>query len=1036
DYNVSVTLPENYDVNGWYDIFAKRLAAGFVATSANPVKAGTAFEMVRDAIYLAEEQAYTFNNTTDKNEISEGESLTATAELLNQIGLKGGLNQEFDWVVVNSTRTEEVDGFAITANGNQANVEAQTGVVPGTYYLIAISKADPTMMKGVQFTVKEKEAESVKIYVAPNGSDSASGTKDAPLATLKGARDKIRTMRSSGINVATDVIFAGGTYYFDSTVDFIAEDSGTEAAKVTYKAADGEKVVFTGAVSLDLASAHKVTDESILSRLKDEVKDKVVVIDLSGKISMSGESINATIQKLCGEYEYPELYLDGNEQMIAQWPNGNAEYATWGYVDQDTISYTDKEPSGWSNAKDWWIGGYLSYDYNYMRLPVTSVDTANKQISFEIDAANGLNADNTKTEKSYRWKAFNLLEEIDTPMEWYIDKDNMKLYYYPSKSSGNLEISSLKTSMINLTEADYIGFEGIQFENTRGNAVTATNIESVTVKGCTFKNIGTDAFAVYGTALAESDKNYWQRQYVDAAYNCEISDSVFNNIGGHAVLMDGGNVDTLTKGNNVIKNNIFYKGAQKIKNYETILLKGCGNEIINNNISRSAFQAIRHYGNDHKIMYNEIYNVIQETDDCGAIYCGRNTIQRGTEIAYNYLHDLKSTDELPFGHQVAVYLDDGQTGINVHHNIIKNVNKNVYTNGVDNTFNYNTSIDIAKTNLDIKDGGAASNADPETTAFSGYIENPELYYSVYPNLKTIVEASDRTDSSLALFNTLKGNLCVGGPGGNGIGDNTMYSKKPTVILGTTISAGTKNPNVSNNNDNGDASVFVDAANQDYRVKGTATLETSVLNESFNIDLIGVQTANAITASEISLAAPYDKENVNSEKVHFSWNDSFGATSYTVTVAADADFANIIAEETSNYNFADITIPANGASYYWKVTAHNTSREFNTDWESAVQTFTNGEKITATATLGSNNQIALSITNNYYTQGKSANVYIAEYDNDGKLLAAQILSTSLPYQTAETFEDRTVTIKNADAADVKLFVWDTSYSPLTETVKIK
>ncbi len=1019
EFKATLTLPQNYTTAGNNGEFKDRVFLGFPKGTA--VNSAVYVDVSsKDAVYLAEEQLY--NIKIDKEKVSDT-VYNLTASVVNQIGTTGTLKQNFKWVALDADKNE-TDAITIEPIEGTSKVKVDLTDAPGTRYIIAAKSTD---YEGFVRTVSiDLTGKAYDLYVAADGVDTAEGTEAAPLKTLAGAKAKVRALRTQGNTDPIDVNFAGGTYYFSDETVFDKNDSQEVLGKVTYKAKDGEKVVFTGAVPIDLSSAQKVSNENVLSRLKDSVKDKVVEIDLTNILSMTGETISPTASQLIDTYEYPELYLNGSKQNLAQWPNGDANYAHYDFVgtsgnaEPNKIQYTDDEPSSWADTDNVWIGGYMSYDYLYMRLPVVSVDKDAKQITMTVNEANSLNVKwDTWREISHRWKAFNVLEELDTPTEWYIDKDTMKLYYYPPKTGSDavLEISKLAKPMIKMNGAENIGFEGIEFENTRGSAIEATDIYNVTVKNCSFRNIGTDAFAITGSQKAWTDKDYWQRQNLDAAYNCEISDNVFYNIGGHAVVLDGGNVDTLTPGNNVLKNNIFNKCAQTIKNYETILVKGCGNSVVNNNISRSAFQAIRHYGNDHVISYNEIYNVLQETDDCGAIYCGRNTVQRGTVISYNYLHDLYSTDDLPFKHQVAIYWDDNQTGMKAYKNIIRDAQINVYTNGVDNEYSSNTSINIKKTNIDFKNGGAATNQDTEGDKVNAYIKNPNLYYGKYANLKAIIDSTSRTEPSLAKYNVIKNNLSVAGTGEDGIGLNTRL-----------------NGTCKNNENITDTSIFVNPTKQDYRIKNSSLYAANLLNESFDIEKIGVQSDNAIETSKVELVAPYDGEKTDSAKIHFVWNDSPGATLYTVTVATDSNFTSGVVTQDSYYNFADIEIANNSDTYYWKVTAKNTSREFAGEWTSDVQSFTNGEKISVTAELGTDNSVNVSLKNNYYADGKNADAYIVEYDGQNNLIAVSKYAVALEYKKEVTLANA-VLKKPQQTAHVKLFVWDI-LTPLMGYVTIK
>ena len=58
------------------------------------------------------------------------------------------------------------------------------------------------------------------IFVSPNGDDANPGTPDKPLATLEGARIKVRQFKAENPGKPVIVEFAAGTYRFDKTVSF------------------------------------------------------------------------------------------------------------------------------------------------------------------------------------------------------------------------------------------------------------------------------------------------------------------------------------------------------------------------------------------------------------------------------------------------------------------------------------------------------------------------------------------------------------------------------------------------------------------------------------------------------------------------------------------------------------------------------------------------------------------------------------------------------------------------------------------------
>ena len=82
-------------------------------------------------------------------------------------------------------------------------------------------------------------SEKKEIYVSPNGSDNSEGDIGSPLATLAAAKEKAKKLGSG-----TTVYFREGTYTISETVRFDESDS----SDVTYKAYNGERVVFTSGV--------------------------------------------------------------------------------------------------------------------------------------------------------------------------------------------------------------------------------------------------------------------------------------------------------------------------------------------------------------------------------------------------------------------------------------------------------------------------------------------------------------------------------------------------------------------------------------------------------------------------------------------------------------------------------------------------------------------------------------------------------------------------------------------------------------------
>ncbi len=97
------------------------------------------------------------------------------------------------------------------------------------------------------FALTIESAGAVSLYAAPGGADTDIGDSQHPLASLQGARDRVRQMRAQGnLKEPVTVAFADGEYKLTEPVVFGPEDSGSSDAPVKYVAAKGARPVFSG----------------------------------------------------------------------------------------------------------------------------------------------------------------------------------------------------------------------------------------------------------------------------------------------------------------------------------------------------------------------------------------------------------------------------------------------------------------------------------------------------------------------------------------------------------------------------------------------------------------------------------------------------------------------------------------------------------------------------------------------------------------------------------------------------------------------
>ena len=78
---------------------------------------------------------------------------------------------------------------------------------------------------------------AAELFVAPDGNDYNTGTKDRPFATLEGARDAVRKAIANGMKEDLIVHLGAGNYFLERPVVFDDRDGGRDGHTITYQGA-------------------------------------------------------------------------------------------------------------------------------------------------------------------------------------------------------------------------------------------------------------------------------------------------------------------------------------------------------------------------------------------------------------------------------------------------------------------------------------------------------------------------------------------------------------------------------------------------------------------------------------------------------------------------------------------------------------------------------------------------------------------------------------------------------------------------------
>lgn len=490
---------------------------------------------------------------------------------------------------------------------------------------------------------------AITLYVSPRGSDANPGTREHPFATLERARDALR-MRGHTQGGA-EVVVMSGTYVLRQAFQLDRQDSGTADAPVVYRAVRKGSARFTAGAAL--RDFRPVSDRAVLARLPEEARAHVMQVDLRAQgITDFGRLHPRGFNVAGGGCPALELYFNHEPLRLARWPNEGfaltGKVTDQGVVPEDhggTFAYDGDRPSRWLHAPDGWLYGTWYYHWADATTGIAKIDPAARTISTAHPSGYGMR-------EGQRWYAFNLLEELDQPGEWYLDRAAGMLYFYPPSDPNRavVEISMLETPLVEMTGVSHVRLEGLTLEMGRWHGVAVSGGENCLLRGCTVRRCaGTGVVIAGGTG--------------HGILGCDI-----HTVGRGGTVVIGGDRKTLTPGGHFVENCDIRDFSRIDRAYTpAVQMEGCGNRITHNLLHDSPHHAIRLEGNDILVEYNEIHSVVYESDDQAGLDIFLNPSYRGNVFRYNYWHHIGSG--LDTNGQAGIRLDDAISGVLMYGNV-------------------------------------------------------------------------------------------------------------------------------------------------------------------------------------------------------------------------------------------------------------------------------------------------------------------------------------------------------------------------------
>lgn len=515
------------------------------------------------------------------------------------------------------------------------------------------------------------------MYVSPQGKDTGDGSLKKPFQTIQRAQQAVRkyTRTMTGDVV---VYLKGGTYTIPQSLTFGSGDGGQGNGHVSYRASPGEQPILSGG-----------------KRITGWTRDT------NGIYKASVKGLN-----------FRQLYVNNARATRARQPDAGDYYRLTGWDVKDRrLLMKQHYVNPWKNFSQVEAVLQLFWSENYVHLKSFEKVGAGADVAYV--AINDQEADilfprpypQKQPDAAFHFE--NAYEFINQPGEWYLDTNADVVYYLPEwqQKMADLVIVAPVTETLLRVEGTRdnpvrnLHFEGLTFEHsnwtvpsTAGylNAQAGMYNLSATLANNQFVRRPAAGVSVAYASGVVFEKNVFQHlgatglDLERGTQACQVVGNVFRNLSGNGIMVsnftnepDGefqmpynpaDSRDVCT--NDEITNNYLTRTGQDYYGTCAIAAGYPARLRIEHNVIRNTpYSGISlGYGwtdkpnamHDNSVRFNDIGNAMQLLCDGGAIYT--LSLQPGTRIAENYIHDITRSPwagAYPVG---AIYLDQSSGG--------------------------------------------------------------------------------------------------------------------------------------------------------------------------------------------------------------------------------------------------------------------------------------------------------------------------------------------------------------------------------------
>ncbi|CAF1112345.1 unnamed protein product [Adineta ricciae] len=231
----------------------------------------------------------------------------------------------------------------------------------------------------------------------------------------------------------------------------------------------------------------------------------------------------------------------------------------------------------------------------------------------------------------------NIFEELDSPNEWFLDKDSRTLYFMPNETMPNTFVASQVPCLISLRGISIddpiynVRFEGLILSETtstymreymvpgggdwavhRGGTLYLMNTKDVSITRNLFTQLGSNGIALIDYNDATS---IVMNEFVWLADSAIILVGSTNGIDGFSVRSQPAN--TLIQSNLMHETGIYNKQSSPVLIAVSRSASVIGNLMFN--VPRAAININDGYYGNHTLSWNVMFNTVRETSDHGPI---------------------------------------------------------------------------------------------------------------------------------------------------------------------------------------------------------------------------------------------------------------------------------------------------------------------------------------------------------------------------------------------------------------------------------